>query len=108
MRCGLAGVGQGAFNEGYQQTRCPANHVSKFLTQEQDMPQANPLTRMRTHMRRYTLFERAMTWQAWSQQPSETDQAYTKWLRHNELQRTKRQAAKIQLATYGDTAPDFE
>ena len=108
MRCGLAGVGQGAFNEGYQQTRCPANHVSKFLTQEQDMPQANPLTRVHTHMCRYTLFERAMTRRAWSQQPSETDQAYAKRLRRNELQRAKRQAAKIQLATDGDTAPEFE
>ena len=93
MRCGLAGVGQGALNEGYQQTHCPANHLSKFLSQEQDMPHANPLTHMLTHMCRYALFERAMTRRARSQQPSETDQAYAQWLRRNELQRARRQAA---------------
>ena len=108
MRCGLAGVGQAACNEGYQQTHCPANHVSKFLTQEQNMPLANPLTRVRTHMCRYTLFERAMTRRARSQQPSETDQAYAKRLRRNELQHARRQAAKIQLEIEGETAPELE
>ena len=108
MRCGVSGVGQGAFNEGYQQTHCPANHVSKFLTQEQDMPHANPLTRVHTHMCRYTLFERAIMRRARSQQPCETDQAYAKRLRRNELQRARRQAAKIQLETEGETAPELE
>ena len=108
MRYGLAGVRQGAFNEGYLQTRCPANHVSKFLNQEQDMLHANPLTCVCTHMCRYALFERAMTRRARSQQPSETDQAYAKRLRRNELQRARRQAAKIQLETEGETAPELE